>query len=129
YPKASVDDVYLKLKDTPFVQDDKARKGDYYFSYPSSGGEVSLYTVMQQTELNKEDFNKANKKLNKYRYSYDDIFYEEHPDNGYMNGIAKTYFKGNKYLEIHFAYPETDKEAKQQVHSVLRYIKMLNYEE
>lgn len=128
YPIFPGNDVYLKIKDTPFVQDDKARKGDYYFSYPSKGGDVFLYTLMKQTELNKEDFHKANKKMDKYQYSYDDIFYEEHPEKGYVNGVAKAYFKGNQYLEIHFAYPETDNDAMQQVHSVLRYVKMLNYE-
>lgn len=128
YPIFPIYEVYLKIKDTPFVQDDEARKGDYYFSFPGNGGDVFFYTLMQQTELNKDDFNKENKKLDRYRYIYEDIFYEEHADNGYVKGIAKTYFKGKKYLEIHFAYPETDDEAKQQVHGVLRYIKMFNYE-
>ncbi|MGV3761645.1 hypothetical protein [Parapedobacter sp.] len=128
YPSMPTDDVYLKTKDTPFVQDDKARKGDYYFSYPSEGGDVFFYTMMQQTELNMEDFNKANKKMAKYQYSNHDIFYEEHPGNGYVNGLAKTYFKGNRYLEIHFGYPEKDREAKQRMHDVIRYVKMLNYE-
>jgi len=128
YPSEFGNDVYLKTKDTPFVQDDKGRKGDYYFSYPSKAGDVFFYTTMLQTEQSKEDFNKANKKMTKYQYSNDDIFYEEHPENGYVSGLAKTYFMGNRCLEIHFGYPENDKEAKQRVHGVLKHIKMLNYE-
>lgn len=128
YSNRFTHDVYLKTKDTPFVQDDKARKGDYYFSYPLDDAEVFLYTVMQQTDLNKEEFNKANKKTKKYRHWYNDIFYTEQSENGDVRGIAKAYFMGNQYLEIHYGYPENEEEAKQQVHSVLRYIKMLNYE-
>lgn len=128
YPKKFGNNVFLKIKDTPFVQDGKACKGDYYFSYQSSAGGVYLYTTMQPTELSKEDFNTANKKTAKYQYSHNDIFYEEHPESGYVSGLAKTYFMGNQYLEIHFGYPEMDKVAKQHVHDVLKYIKMLNYE-
>ncbi len=128
YPGEFGNDVYLKTKDTPFVSDDRARKGDYYFSYPSEGGDVFFYTMMQQTELSKEDFNKTNKKMTKYQYSNNDIFYEEHPESDYVSGLAKAYFMGNQYLEIHFGYPETDSKARQHVHDVLRYIKMLNYE-
>lgn len=128
YSRDLGNDVYLKIKDTPFAQDDKARKGDYYFSYSANGADVFLYTLMQQTDLNREDFNKANKKMDKYRYSNDDIFYAEQSENGYIKGIAKTYFKGNRYLEIHYGYLENEQEARHQVHSVLRYIKMLNYE-
>src|SRR5690606_37181743 len=100
YPGEFAEDVYLKIKDNPFVRDDQPRKGDYYFSYRASGGEVSLYTTMQPTELSKEDFTKKNKKLDSYWYSGDDIFYEEHPNDGYIIGTAKTYFKGQRYLEI-----------------------------
>lgn len=128
YPGSFGNDVYLKTKDTPFVQDDVARKGDYYFSYDSPGGEVYLYTSMAQTELEKEDFIKTHSKMEKYRYSYDDIFYEEHPDNGFVRGSAKTYFKPNQYLALHFSYPETDREARKQVHDVLRHVKTLHLE-
>lgn len=129
YSRDISSDVYLKTKDTPFVQDKKARKGDYYFSYPSKDGDVYLYTVMQRTEQNKEEFNKANKKMDQYQYWYNNVFYAEQSESGYVKGIAKTYFMGNQYLEIHYGYPENEQEARQQVHSVLRYIKMLNYEE
>src|SRR5690606_22498712 len=127
YPGEYTDDVYLKTKQTPFVQDDKARKGDYYFSYRSDDGLVELYTELRESEMNKENFEKANKKMDKYRYSYQDIFYEERAENGIVNGVAKTYYKDNQYLEMHFSYPEKDSEAKAQVHSVLHYIKVLNY--
>lgn len=127
YPKNNSNDVFLKIKDTPFVQDGRACKGDYYFSYLSEGGDVYLYTTMQPTTLNKEDFIEGNKKKAKYQYSHNDIFYEEHPESGYMSGLAKTYYMGNQYLEIRFGYPEKDKVAKQHVHDVLKYIKMLNY--
>ncbi|PRD48814.1 hypothetical protein [Sphingobacterium haloxyli] len=122
YPNKFTHDVYLKIKDTPFVQDEKPRKGDYYFAYRSNGGDVSLYTSLQKTEMTKDDFNEANKEMNSYRYSYDDIFYEERPKNGYVDGTAKTYFKDNQFLEIYYSYPEADGEAKKQVHSVLRYV-------
>lgn len=128
YPSKFGNDVFLKTKDTPFVKDDKPRQGDYYFSYQSSDGDVFFYTSMQPTELNKEDFNKGNKKMAKYHYSHNDIFYEEHRESGYVSGLAKTYFMGNQYMEIHFGYPETDGKAKKQIHEVLKYIKMLNYE-
>lgn len=129
YPGEFGNDVYLKTKDSPFVLDDEARKGDYYFSYTANGEEVFLYTQMQRTDLGRDDFNKANKMAGKYRYMYDDIFYEEHPEKGYVRGSAQAYFKDNRYLEIHFGYPETEPDARHQVHKVLRHVKMLNYED
>lgn len=127
YPDALIDAVYLKIKDTDFGQDKKARKGDYFFSYRSKGGEVTLYTVMQQTELSKEAFNKANRKMDCYTYRYDTIFYEEHPKGDYVDGTAKTYFNGHQYLEIHFSYPSSDEKAKKQVHGVLSKVRTLNF--
>lgn len=121
-------DVYLKIKNSPFVQDYNARKGDYYFSYKSKGGDVSFYTLMKPTEMNREDFEKANKKLASYQYSGNTIFYEEHPKNQRIIGVAKSYFKGNQYLEINYSYPQNDLDAKKQIHDVLRYVRTLNYE-
>ena len=84
-----------------------------------------FYTTMQQTELNKDDFNKANKKMAKYRYNHDDIFYEEHPEGDYVSGLEKAYFTDNQYLEIHFGNPEMNSKAQKDIHDALKYIKML----
>ncbi|PRD53844.1 hypothetical protein C5749_10010 [Sphingobacterium gobiense] len=127
YPNKFTHDVYLKIKDTPFIQDEKPRKGDYYFAYRADNGDVSLYTLLQKTEMTKDDFNEANKEMDSYRYSYDDIFYEEESNNGYVSGTAKTYFKDNQYLEIYYSYPEADGKAKKQAHSILRYVNTRSY--
>lgn len=125
YPRFPIEDVFLKLKGTSFTEDRIPRAGDYSFSYSSNGREVSFYIVKQQTDLNEEDFNKKNRKKNNYRYRFSDIFYEEHPKDGYVQGIAEIYCKDNEYLEIHYSYPEHDAAAKQQVHDVLKYVKII----
>lgn len=122
-------DAYLKIKDTPFIQDEKPRKGDYYFAYQSDGGPVELYAEMQKTGMNKEAFMKANEKVDSYRYSYNDTFYEEQVDRGIVHGTAKTYVKNQQCLTLHFSYEEKDKEAKKQIHDILKYVKALNYGE
>lgn len=127
YPTYPVSNVFIKIKDTPFIQEDKASQGDYSFSYQSNGGTVALYTIMQKTDLSQEDFDKENKKMNMYRYGHTNIYYEEHPKAGRIEGIAKSYYLDNQYLEVHFTYPEGDLEARHQVHSVLRYVKILNF--
>lgn len=128
YPQKFGNIVYLKIKDSPFVKDNKARKGDYYFSDPLKDNDVFFYTTKQQTELNKEDFNIENDKMVRYQYFNNSIFYEEYSENGYVNGLAKIYFMDNEYLEIHFGYPESDREARRYMHDVLKHIKILNNE-
>lgn len=116
--------VYLKTGDTPFTESNAKMQGDHYFSYQSPKGLVELYTVLQKTDVNEADFDKANRKKNSYQYSYQRIFYEEEPSAGYVSGTASTYFKNKQYLEVHYRYPETDNKAKEYVHDVLRYIKV-----
>jgi hypothetical protein len=116
--------VYLKTKGTPLTEANTAPKGDHYFSYQSPKGLVELYTVLQKTDRNEADFNKANRKMNSYQYSYQNIFYEEELSAGYVSGTAKTYFKNNQYLEVNYRHPETDSEANGYIHDVLKYIKV-----
>lgn len=122
-----LNDVHLKTGDTPFVQSNTATKGDHYFSYQSPKGLVELYTALGKTTLSEEDFNKENRGMDSYQYHNQYIFYEEGPSEGYVNGTAKTYFKDSQYLEIHYRHPETDSGAKDQVHGILRYIKVRKF--
>ncbi|TYR38400.1 hypothetical protein FXV77_03735 [Sphingobacterium phlebotomi] len=129
YPREYSYDVYLKIKDTPFIQDEKPRKGDYYFAYQSDDGLVELYAEMQNTGLNKEEFVKESQKLGSYEYMYNDVFYEEQNEKGITQGIAKVYVKNQQCLALHFSYEEKDNDAKKQIHSILKYVKVLNYDE
>lgn len=122
----AIDQVYLKTKNTPFTQADTATKGDYYFSYQSPSGLVEFYTVLQKTEMDMDSFNQANEKMNHYHYNYQNIFYEEESADGYVSGTAKTYFKDKEYLQLHYYYPQADREAKEYVHDVLKYIKVIS---
>lgn len=127
YPNKFTHDVSLKMKDTPFIQDEKPRNGDYYFSYDTANGVVSMFTTLKKTDMTDDDFNKTNSKMNRYNYFYNDIFYEEQVKNDYVDGTAKIYVKDNQYLEIRYFFPEMDVKAKEQVHNVLRYVKTHGY--
>ncbi len=122
-----LNDVHLKTGDTPFIQSNTASKGDHYFSYPSPKGLVELYTALEKTTVSEADFNKENREMDSYQYRHQHIFYEEGTSEGYVNGTAKTYFKSSQYLEIHYRYPETDSGAKDQIHGILRYIKVRKF--
>lgn len=122
-----LNDVHLKTGDTPFIQSNTASKGDHYFSYPSPKGLVELYTALEKTTVSEADFNKENREMDSYQYRHQHIFYEEGTSEGYVNGTAKTYFKDSQYLEIHYRYPETDIGAKDQIHGILRYIKIRKF--
>ncbi|MFD1770456.1 hypothetical protein [Sphingobacterium suaedae] len=122
YPEKSAFNVYLKTKDTPFVPDEKPRKGDYYFAYTSIHGDVSLSTSIQKTEMSQDEFVKANQGAKSYRYFYDDLFYDEQVTDGYVQGTAKAYFQDRNYLEILFSYASRDGEAKKMVHGVLQHV-------
>lgn len=119
-----LNEVYLKTKDTPFIQINTAPKGDHYFSYQSPKGLVELYTKLQKTDAEEADFNKTYQKTDSYQYGHQQVFYEEKFSEGYVIGTAKSYFKDNQYLEIHYRYPESDGEAKIQIHDILKYIKV-----
>lgn len=119
-----LDDVYLKFKDTPFVEATSPIKGDHYFSYTSPKGLVELYFALQKTDKNEVDFNKENDKLQTYQFNYQQVFFKEESSGGEQIGIAKTYYKNNQFLELHYRYPESDKEAQKEVHEILKYIKV-----
>ena len=123
YNKDFIDEVSLKLKGTPFKQDETSNSEVYSYSYQSSKGPVTLKTHFEETSLSKEQFEKENKDMNQY-YFKDYIFYQERSLNGSVIGIAKSYFKANQFLQIDYSYPEDDIEAKTTLHHVLKYIRL-----
>src|SRR3546814_591935 len=114
----------LKIKDTPFQPATKAVEGDHYFSYDASMGKVMLYTVAKGTEDNREAFDDAHRNLSAYDADGRKVYYEEQQTGGKVIGVAKTYLKPGRYLEIHYEYPQTDENARATIHGILQYVKV-----
>ena len=123
----TMDQVYLKTKNTKLELAKQKEKGDYYFSYQVPQGLVELYTELKPITQNEAEFNKANAKQSKYLNGPQQIFYDEQSSGNFVQGIAKTYTKDNKYLELHYSFPEKDEEARKTVHDILKYIKIFKY--
>ncbi|SEG71898.1 hypothetical protein SAMN05421877_11556 [Sphingobacterium lactis] len=122
-----IDEVYLKVKDTPLTLQKTPVKGDYYFTYNSGKGKVELYTQLKPTDQQEPEFNKDHDKLPMYQNLAHKIYFDEKKNGAQVEGIAKVYFKNNKFLEISYQYPEGDEEAKKVIHGVLKYVKLLKF--
>lgn len=113
--------VKLKIKDTPFKAVYPASKGDYYFSYTSTSGEVSLYTRLLPLEGDKETFEAGQEGASFYDIRYaQKLFYQQEGKGDKVRGTAKVYFGAGQCLEIRYAYPAGDPVAKDNVHGVLK---------
>lgn len=116
--------VHLKIKDTPFQLAPQAVKGDYFFSYDTPGGEVELYTELEDTDDDRHAFDDTNQHFMAYDANGQHVYYEEQEVGGRIKGVAKTYFRSGQYLKINFTYPGNDRQAKAQVHEILKHIKV-----
>ena len=126
----TLNDVRLKLKDTPFkMAEGNALKGDYYFSYLSSDGPVELYTEMISSgEIRTAAaFNKENQSKQKYVNGVQEIFYEETLEGNFITGLATTYTKDSQILALNYRFPKEDRRAKLIIHEVLRNVKADKY--
>ncbi|WP_138090301.1 hypothetical protein [Sphingobacterium daejeonense] len=123
----TMDQVYLKTKNTKLELSNQKEKGDYYFSYQAPQGLVELYTELKPITKNETDFNKANANQSKYLNGLQQIFYEEQSSGNFVQGIAKTYTKDNKYLELYYSFPEKDEEVRKTIHEILKYLKIFKY--
>lgn len=116
--------VHLKIKDTPFQLAPQAVKGDYFFSYDTPGGEVELYTELENTDDDRHAFDDTHQHIMAYDANGKNVYYEEQEADGRVKGVAKTYFGSGQYLEINFTYPGSDPQAKAHVHEILKHIKV-----
>ncbi len=126
-PKTAMEEVELKLKDTPLKASEGAFDGDYSFEYKSSEGKVVLYTVRKDTDKEETVFNEERKDQSGYTYGLTKVFYKEKQEGDQVKGVAVTYLKNHQYLELHYTYPATDEKARSVVHGVLKYIRIFKF--
>lgn len=116
--------VQLKIKDTPFRLAPQPVKGDYFFSYDTPTGQVELFTVVKDTDHDRDAFDSAHQGLSAYGSNGRRVYYEEQETDGRVTGVAKTYFKPGQYLEINFGYPSDNLQTRARVHGVLKHVKV-----
>ncbi|MGS2739781.1 hypothetical protein [Sinomicrobium sp. M5D2P17] len=124
---STLNKVHLKMRDTPFQQAQKIVKGGYYFSYDTPKGRVTLFTVLKGTDQDRIGFDEEHQQLNSYKRQGQVVYYKEEQVKGRIKGVAKTYFGQDQYLELNFEYPQTDQEAREYIHGVLKNIMIFRY--